>query len=135
MVTNLATMKPTLSNTRQLEPDESALATAINDYLLSHFAQKITEQHLADHFKTTTYFIREVFPLAYNNKTPPDLILEYRMAKAAELLLSPDKNIANNKYIAGILGYSTPSNFARAFKTYYNTSPKNYIKKNKIRQK
>ena len=48
-------------------------------------------------------------------------ILEFRMKKAAILLQSTDLSIEK---IAAMLGYSNNSNFYKAFRDYYGTSPK-----------
>ncbi|UBS54319.1 MULTISPECIES: helix-turn-helix transcriptional regulator [Megasphaera] len=54
-------------------------------------------------------------------RTFSEILLSIRMKKAAILLQSTDLSIEK---IAAMLGYSNNSNFYKAFKEYYGTSPK-----------
>lgn len=56
-------------------------------------------------------------------KTPYQLVLDYRMNVASELLTKTDKSVSE---IAFETGFNEPSNFSRAFTKYYGQSPKKY---------
>jgi signal transduction histidine kinase/DNA-binding response OmpR family regulator/streptogramin lyase len=66
---------------------------------------------------------------ALSGQTPGDFIKTMRLKKAAVLIKTTNKNISE---IAYALGYSSPSNFSRAFATYFNTSPTEYAEMNKV---
>jgi Response regulator containing CheY-like receiver domain and AraC-type DNA-binding domain len=56
-----------------------------------------------------------------------DKLLEIRMEKACEFL----RDIKFKSYeIADYVGYDNPTNFSRAFKAYYNLTPKEYRNRN-----
>lgn len=57
-----------------------------------------------------------------------DKLHQIRMEKAAELLMNPE---FKGYEIAYYVGYDSPKNFTRAFKAYYNVTPREY--KNGIR--
>ena len=58
-------------------------------------------------------------------KTFSRLLLEQRMERAVALLKSTNMAVEN---ISAMVGYSNPSNFHKAFKEYYNKSPREYLK-------
>jgi AraC-like DNA-binding protein len=57
---------------------------------------------------------------------PATLIRNIRLEKAAELLMAKAGNITE---IANSVGISNPSNFTKAFRSYFGVSPKDYSKK------
>jgi AraC-like DNA-binding protein len=57
-------------------------------------------------------------------KTFSEILLEKRMEKAALLLANTDLSVEK---IAAMLGYSNNSNFYKAFRQYYHTSPREYM--------
>jgi AraC-like DNA-binding protein len=62
---------------------------------------------------------------ALMDTTPYNVILQIRMTSAACLMEESDQNISE---IAFSVGYQELSNFSRAFKKYYDLSPRNYLK-------
>lgn len=52
-----------------------------------------------------------------------EIVTAHRMDRAASLLKGTDLSI---EMIAGMLGYSNTSNFYKAFKKHFNTSPRSY---------
>lgn len=52
-----------------------------------------------------------------------DLLFEMRMKQACILLQDPEVKIYQ---ISSLVGYTNPNNFTRAFRAYYNQSPKEY---------
>jgi DNA-binding response OmpR family regulator/two-component sensor histidine kinase len=61
---------------------------------------------------------------AITNQTPNEYIITVKFGKAADLLLAGEMNISE---IAYMLGFSEPTNFARAFTKVYGKSPKKYL--------
>lgn len=57
------------------------------------------------------------------SKTPYQLVLDYRMKTASELLTKTDKTVSE---IAQESGFNELSNFSRTFTKYYGQSPKKY---------
>lgn len=60
---------------------------------------------------------------AETDRTPNDFLNEFRMMKAAELLLSTSKTVTE---ISFKVGCQEPTNFARLFKRYHKISPSQY---------
>ncbi len=52
------------------------------------------------------------------------IVLDQRMANAKSLLAATSLSIEE---VAGMTGYTSPSNFYKAFKDYYQTTPREYI--------
>lgn len=59
-------------------------------------------------------------------KTFSEILLEQRMERAVALLQGT--SLAVEK-VSAMVGYSNPSNFHKAFREYYNKSPREYLKK------
>lgn len=68
-------------------------------------------------------FYRKVFQLT--NQTPSDLIRNYRLQKAAEMLLSGRLNISE---VVDNVGFKYPSHFAKCFKELYGKTPSEFIR-------
>ncbi|MDR1335602.1 MAG: response regulator [Tannerella sp.] len=64
---------------------------------------------------------------ALMDSTPYGVIQQIRMTRAARLMMA--ENDLNMSEIAFAVGYQELSNFSRAFKKYYNLSPRDYHKK------
>ena len=58
-------------------------------------------------------------------KSPGTLIRNFRLEKAAELLLNKTGNITQ---LANSVGISNPSHFTKAFRDYFGVSPRKYLK-------
>lgn len=62
-------------------------------------------------------------------KTPQEFLINYRMAKAAELLRLTKLSIGD---ISSAVGYENQLHFSRAFKNIYGMSPRTWREKNKL---
>jgi len=60
---------------------------------------------------------------AVSGRTPGDFMNEFRMMKAAELLVGSAQSVAE---ITFLVGCEEPTNFSRLFKKYYSMSPSEY---------
>jgi len=93
-------------------------------YISSH-PESVTLKELASQF---SYHPNYISTLIHNEtgKTFSDLVLEKRMERAVILLNGTTLSIEE---IAAMLGYSNHSNFYKAFKEYYGTTPRDYLHK------
>ncbi len=99
-------------------------STSIGNITLDSLEQNdMTTKKLAKELKTTPYFINKNF-YATNCKTFAKASKESKMKRAKELLAK-----MKIKDVAVELGYSTSQAFSRAFKMFFNESPRNYLKK------
>lgn len=60
-------------------------------------------------------------------KTPQEFLINYRMAKAAELLKLTKLSIGD---ISNAVGYENQLHFSRAFKSIYGKSPRDWRNEN-----
>ena len=105
--------------------DEPAvsLAAQIVRYIGDH-SDTVTLGELSEHFSYHPNYISALLPRETGKKFS-ELLLEKRMERAALLLRNTSLSIEE---IAAMLGYSNHSNFYKAFKEYYHTSPREYVK-------
>lgn len=59
------------------------------------------------------------------NRSPQDVLCELKLLKACALMRDTELNINEISYLTG---YSTPSNFTRAFKNRFGQSPSTWVK-------
>lgn len=97
----------------------STLIDQVTAYL-EYNADSATLKTTAAHFGYHPVYISRLLP-EKTGKTFSQLLLESRMRKAHLLLNHTDLSIEK---IAAMLGYSNSSNFYKAFKHYYGTSPR-----------
>ncbi len=114
----------TLSPTTSLEKTVPPVVLKVIDYLNTHYSNKVTLDFLSNSF----YISKGT--LIYNfNKfmgcSPIDYLLNVRLTKAKELLLSSKKNIGE---ISEECGFSSANYFGLIFKQKENLSPANYKK-------
>lgn len=101
-------------------------ATSVSDQILSYMADHsdvVTLKDIAAHF---SYHPNHISGLLHKEtgKTFREILLEKRMERAVLLLRNTTLSIEE---IAAMLGYSNNSNFYKAFREYYYTSPRNYL--------
>ena len=104
-------------------PSESPLAEQIVRFISSH-PESVTLKEIASHF---SYHPNYVSTLLHRElgKTFSEIILETRMDRAVILLRATTLSVED---ISSMLGYSNTSNFYKAFREYYGTSPREYLK-------
>ena len=117
--TNTDFMHPTLSNMtciKRLQPSF--------DYVLEHFHEELKATDMATLCNmSSSYFSRtfnQEMGLNFN-----EYVNYIRIMEAEKLLVSTSMNITE---IANAVGFSTTSYFIKLFKTYKNTSPKQFQK-------
>ena len=104
------------------EPHVS-LSAQIVRYIGDH-SDTVTLGELSARFSYHPNYISALLPRETGKKFS-ELLLEKRMERAALLLRNTSLSIEE---IAAMLGYSNHSNFYKAFKEYYHTSPREYVK-------
>ena len=65
---------------------------------------------------------------AMTNYTPVELLRVARLKRAASLLASTEKTVAEITYE---VGFSSPSYFTKCYKEYFGESPTDFLKKKK----
>ena len=102
----------------------SSLIDQIMQYISTHVDSVSLKQmaaELAYHPNYISNLIRQETGQSFS-----EIVSSHRMDRAASLLRGTDLSI---EMIAGMLGYSNTSNFYKAFKKHFNTSPRSYIDK------
>lgn len=103
--------------------EESSLALKMAAYIETH-SDNVTLKTLSKHFGYHPNYISKYLH-SETGKTFSELLLEKRMEKARLLLQNTDLTIEK---IAAMLGYSNNSNFYKAFRSYFHTTPREYLK-------
>ncbi len=93
----------------------------IIDYMQTHIGQEITLEQLAEEACMSTYHFAHMFKQSVG-LSPYQFLLKQRMSLAATEL----RGTNTIGEVGELCGYSTPSRFARAFKTHYGVTPKVY---------
>lgn len=120
-------------------PDMEELAQKSPDSDLLKRAIAIISKHLSDSYfdvaalaaqlKVSRSLLYQKFP-ALTNYSPKEFIHVMRVRKGAKLLKSGRYNINE---ASDEIGYNSPKNFRRYFKSYFGISPSEFIKNNKLR--
>lgn len=100
------------------------LAESILVYLVRHYKENLALTDLCAKFFLTKNQIISVFHSAYG-RTPHRYLMDYRLEKAAELLVTTNRPIGGIAYEVGFQEYSV---FYRAFLSKYEISPADFRK-------
>ena len=101
-----------------------ALIKEIKDYIAQNFHDNISNISIANFFGYHPYYLNTLFSTA-EGITLHKYILETRMKKAKELMLSTEKNIAQ---ISDECGFSGASYFSECFMKSYGITPTQFRK-------
>ncbi|MBF0580312.1 helix-turn-helix transcriptional regulator [Erysipelotrichaceae bacterium RD49] len=101
------------------EQSELPFSMQLEAYIRSN-CPSITLQELADHFSyhpnyLSSYLKKEL------GKGFSQIVLEQRMANAKSLMAATSLSLEE---ISDLVGYPSPSNFYKAFKAYFKTTPR-----------
>ncbi len=99
-----------------------SLAEKIELYISENY-NHATLSEVARHFSYHPNYISSILPKELG-KSFSEIVLEQRMERAVGLLKGTTLSISD---IAELLGYSNNSNFYKAFREYYHTSPRDYV--------
>ncbi len=115
-----------LNRSRDKNSDE--LIAKVVDYVDRSYAEyNMSLNLLADKFGLSIPYLSKIFK-AYTQKTFTDYLIEIRIKKAAELLVTTSKKVGE---ISEMVGYPNPSSFIRIFKKYYFMTPIDYRNRHK----
>ena len=104
---------------RQNLPSGNNISDKLIGYIETH-ADTTTLKSMAEHFGYHSVYLSRLLR-EKTGKTFSELQLEARMRRAKLLLEHTDLSIEK---MAAMLGYSNNSNFYKAFRQYYGTSPR-----------
>lgn len=90
-------------------------------YMDDHF-QSVSLKELSDHFSYNPNYISGLLHKE-TGRTFSQILLEKRMEHALVLMRGTD---LSNEEIAEILGYTSTTNYYKAFRRYYGTTPRDY---------
>ncbi len=90
------------------------------EFIEKNFQNDISVEDIADFCGLNRSYFGAVFK-ELMGKTTQEFLLNYRMAKAAELLRQPQYTVGD---IGNAVGYRNPLHFSRAFKNLYGVSPR-----------
>lgn len=96
-------------------------------YMDDHF-QSVSLKELADHFSYNPNYISGLLHKE-TGRTFSQILLEKRMEHALVLMKGTD---LSNEEIAEILGYTSTTNYYKAFRRYYGTTPREYAQAHHI---
>lgn len=82
----------------------------------------VTLVSVSSHINLNPYYLSTFFKQHTGVKFM-DYVREAKMKAAAKMLIDPDNRISD---VSMKVGYKNPNNFCRAFKSYFNVSPREY---------
>lgn len=94
------------------------------EYIEYHYTEKLTVQDIADYIGISRSQLYRVF-MELHQKSPMDIILEYRIRMACQLLKTSKLSIGSVGYS---VGFEDNLYFSRAFKKVMGISPREYIR-------
>lgn len=98
------------------------------NYIEQNFQNDITIEGIAAFCGLNRTYFGRIFKETVG-KSPQQFLLNYRMAKAAELLKLTGLSISD---IGNAVGYPNQLHFSRAFKNVYQESPREWRNKNRV---
>lgn len=97
-------------------------------FIDSHYHQDISIQDIATACGLNRSYFGRLFRETMN-QSPQQFLIQYRMAKAAQLLKGSQISIAE---VGSAVGYENQLHFSRAFKSVFGISPSEYRRKHYI---
>jgi len=88
----------------------------------------VTPLEIAHELNLSRAYLRNIF-FDIHRVSLQEYIIQYRMTRASELLISTDMSVSE---ISSMVGYRDPLMFSKMFKRYRNMSPTAYRKKTKV---
>ncbi|MCD1260334.1 response regulator [Paenibacillus athensensis] len=120
-------MVATVSETLALNHPSNSIVANLKTFIAAHLDQELTREDLAAHVHLNPAYLSRLFRKE-TGIVLSDYILQERMKKAADLLVSTNKTISE---VADSLGYGNFSYFARLFRKVHGIAPHDYRKAKK----
>lgn len=99
-------------------------------YIETHYKEDVTVEDIAKNCQLERSYFGKIFK-GVIGQSPQEFLMHYRMAKAAALLTTSDRQISE---IGALVGYPNALHFSRAFKRVYQISPREYRQIHRIMQ-
>ena len=99
-------------------------------YIETHYKEDVTVEDIAKNCQLERSYFGKIFK-GVIGQSPQEFLVHYRMAKAAALLTTSDRQISE---IGALVGYPNALHFSRAFKRVYQISPREYRQIHRIMQ-
>jgi two-component system, response regulator YesN len=101
------------------------IVEAAKRYIQMNYTKEISLEEIAGHVSVSSFYLSRMFSKR-EGMTYKDYLIKLRMEKAKQLLKEGRKAI---KEVALEVGYADQNYFSRAFKKYYDKSPKEFALK------
>lgn len=121
----LSTIIYSILYTMETESSSHSIVESIKKYIDAHYSEEITNSTLAKRFNYHPHYINTVFK-QLTGETLHKYLMEYRINRSQELLLSTDMSIHQ---VAVACGFSSQAHFSTYFKKINDTTPQNFRKK------
>lgn len=99
-------------------------------YIETHYKEDVTVEDIAKNCQLERSYFGKIFK-GVIGQSPQEFLVHYRMAKAAALLTTSDRQVSE---IGTLVGYPNALHFSRAFKRVYQMSPREYRQIHRIMQ-
>lgn len=103
---------------------DHVIISTIKRYIRTHYAE-VTLDRVADYVHLNPYYLSTLFKQQTGEKFS-DYVCRIKMETASTLL---ERGTESIKDIGEAVGYTNPNSFTRAFRQYYDCSPKEYRRK------
>ena len=104
-------------------------AQLVAEYIVLHYEERVTVEALARYAGVSHSSLYRRFVKCYGI-SPKRFLLEYRIAKACEMLRDTDCSVQE---VSNSVGFEDPFYFSRAFKELMGVSPRQYANQVKDR--
>ena len=122
---NMIRFTNSFHSTKQETTDASSSVSFFNQaiyYINQNISKNLKISEIASHLGISEIYLYKIF-IKYTNKSPQQLLLDYRIQLAKNYLRNPALSI---KTISTELGFSNPNHFSTLFKKTTGLSPKEY---------
>jgi two-component system, response regulator YesN len=103
--------------------NNSEIVETAKRYIELNYTKEISLEEIAGHVSVSSFYLSRIFSKR-EGMTYKDYLIKLRMERAKQLLKEGRKSI---KEISMDVGYVDQNYFSRAFKKYYNKSPKEFV--------
>ncbi|MDQ0271860.1 bifunctional transcriptional activator/DNA repair enzyme AdaA [Cytobacillus purgationiresistens] len=104
-----------------------SLVKSVKAFLINHYKQKLILQDMADHVGVSPHYLDRLFKKE-TKETPRSYLERIRVNKAIQLLITTERT---NLEICYDVGFQSPSNFYKVFRSLKNCSPSEFRRQNK----
>ncbi len=114
--------------TDDVDSKKQNFISSVNAYIDVNYAEQISSCDVAEHLNYSKYYFMHLFKET-TGTTFTAFLTKYRLKKATELLLQPNKKAY---IIATECGFANIRSFYKAFKDMYGMTTSEYIRENRV---